>query len=207
YDHNKTPVVVFVRGDHHLNEAAIKQMFSGASEFRRMTDKEVREFFGSEPEFIGPSAALRNSGHIEGMGKAQFYADDALAGTGTMIAGANKNGFYRFTEDGDLPPMAGTFYGDFRACAPCTGALVVGKAVEIGHIFKLGTRYTQMMGSRVLDPNGKEVTPIMGCYGIGIERILTAAIEQSHDANGFCLPSSIAPFTVVITVTNMADAT
>jgi prolyl-tRNA synthetase len=63
------------------------------------------------------------------------------------------------------------------------------------------------MGSRVLDPNGKEVTPIMGCYGIGIERILTAAIEQSNDAEGFWLPVTIAPFTVVVTITNVSDAT
>ena len=84
----------------------------------------------------------------------------------------------------------------------CTGKLVVGKAVEVGHIFKLGNKYTESMGARVLDPNGKEVTPIMGCYGIGIERILTAAIEQSNDKNGFWLPPSIAPFTVVVTVTN-----
>ena len=76
----------------------------------------------------------------------------------------------------------------------------------MGHIFKLGYKYTESMGARVLDVNGKEVMPIMGCYGIGIERILTAAIEQSNDANGFCLPSSIAPFTVVVTVTNVGDA-
>jgi len=81
----------------------------------------------------------------------------------------------------------------------------VGKAVEIGHIFKLGYKYSEAMGARVLDPNGKEVTPIMGSYGIGIERILTSAIEQSHDANGFWLPASIAPFAVVITVTNIKD--
>ena len=87
----------------------------------------------------------------------------------------------------------------------CAGKLVVGKAVEVGHIFKLGDKYTESMGARVLDPNGKEVTPIMGCYGIGIERILTAAIEQSNDANGFWLPASIAPFTVVVTITNVAD--
>jgi prolyl-tRNA synthetase len=87
----------------------------------------------------------------------------------------------------------------------CDGKLVVGKAVEVGHIFKLGDRYTKSMGARVLDPNGKEVTPIMGCYGIGIERILTAAIEQSNDKNGFWLPPSIAPFTVVVTVTNVSD--
>ena len=81
---------------------------------------------------------------------------------------------------------------------------MVGKAVEVGHIFKLGYKYSESMGARVLDPNGKEVTPIMGSYGIGIERILTAAIEQSNDKNGFWLPASIAPFTVVVTVTNMA---
>jgi len=83
--------------------------------------------------------------------------------------------------------------------SPCTGKLVVGRAVEVGHIFKLGYKYTESMGARVLDSNGKEVMPIMGCYGIGIERILTAAIEQSNDKNGFWLPSSIAPFTVVVT--------
>jgi prolyl-tRNA synthetase len=87
----------------------------------------------------------------------------------------------------------------------CGGKLVVGKAVEVGHIFKLGYKYSESMGARVLDPNGKEVTPIMGSYGIGIERILTAAIEQSNDANGFWLPASIAPFTVVVTVTNVTD--
>ena len=86
------------------------------------------------------------------------------------------------------------------------GKLVVGKAVEVGHIFKLGYKYSESMGARVLDENGKEVTPIMGSYGIGIERILTAAIEQSNDANGFWLPASIAPFTVVVTITNVADA-
>jgi prolyl-tRNA synthetase len=88
----------------------------------------------------------------------------------------------------------------------CGGKLVVGKAVEVGHIFKLGYKYSESMGARVLDPNGKEVTPIMGSYGIGIERILTASVEQSNDDKGFWLPASIAPFTVVVTVTNMADA-
>ena len=82
----------------------------------------------------------------------------------------------------------------------------MGKAVEVGHIFKLGYKYTESMGVRVLDPNGKEVMPIMGCYGIGIERILTAAIEMSNDAEGFWLPVTIAPFAVVVTVTNTADA-
>ena len=96
-----------------------------------------------------------------------------------------------------------------RSCPKpnCAGKLVVGKAVEIGHIFKLGYKYSESMGARVLDENGKEVTPIMGSYGIGIERILTSAIEQSNDKNGFWLPASIAPFAVVVTVTNISMRT
>src|SRR5258708_28909689 len=78
-------------------------------------------------------------------------------------------------------------------------------AVEIGHIFKLGYKYAEYMGARVLDKNGKEVTLIMGSYGIGIERILTAAIEQSNDENGFWLPPQIAPFQIVVTATNVSD--
>ncbi|MFZ3211608.1 MAG: His/Gly/Thr/Pro-type tRNA ligase C-terminal domain-containing protein, partial [Terriglobales bacterium] len=84
--------------------------------------------------------------------------------------------------------------------------LVVGKAVEIGHIFKLGYKYSESMGARVLDKDGKEVTPIMGSYGIGIERILTAAVEQNHDNDGFWLPPQIAPFEIVVTPTNFGDA-
>jgi len=83
----------------------------------------------------------------------------------------------------------------------------IGKAVEVGHIFKLGRRYTESMGARVLDRNGKEVTLIMGCYGIGIERILTAAVEQSNDENGFWLPPSIAPFEIVVCPVNVKDET
>ena len=78
-------------------------------------------------------------------------------------------------------------------------------AVEIGHIFKLGYKYSESMGARVLDRNGKEVLPIMGCYGIGIERILTAAIEQNNDENGFWLAPTIAPFEIVVTATNVKD--
>ena len=94
-----------------------------------------------------------------------------------------------------------------RAKAARTAAqpLKIGKAVEIGHIFKLGYKYSESMGARVLDEHGKEVTPIMGSYGIGIERILTACIEQNNDENGFWMPAQIAPFEVVVTPTNTAD--
>ncbi len=92
-----------------------------------------------------------------------------------------------------------------EGCPKCGSPLKVGKAVEIGHIFKLGYKYSESMGARVLDKDGKEVTPIMGCYGIGIERILTSCIELNHDEDGFWLPTSIAPFDVVVSPVNVKD--
>ncbi len=142
--------------------------------------------------------------------------DKSLEGRKNLVCGANKLDYhlrnvvpgrdFTWTVSADIRSV-----NEGEACpavtggSPCSGKLVVGKAVEVGHIFKLGYRYTESMGARVLDENGKEVMPIMGCYGIGIERILTAAVEQSNDKNGFCLPASIAPFTVVVTVTNVGD--
>jgi prolyl-tRNA synthetase len=143
--------------------------------------------------------------------------DKSLEGRKNLVAGANKMDYHqrnvvpgrdftwtlaadiRSVNEGENCPQTGKT-GD-----RCAGKLVVGKAVEIGHIFKLGYKYSESMGARVLDVNGKEVTPIMGSYGIGIERILTAAIEQSNDASGFWLPASIAPFAVVVSVTDMRD--
>ena len=138
--------------------------------------------------------------------------DRSLEGRKNMVCGANKLDYHlrNVTPGRDF---TWTFAAEIRSvnegegCPTenCAGKLVVGKAVEVGHIFKLGYKYSESMGARVLDENGKEVTPIMGSYGIGIERILTAAIEQSNDANGFWLPASIAPFTVVVTITNVSD--
>jgi prolyl-tRNA synthetase len=127
-----------------------------------------------------------------------------------MISGANKLDYHfrNVTPGRDFNwTVAASIrnVSEGEGCPHCSAPLRVAKAVEIGHIFKLGYRYSESLGARVLDPNGKEVTPIMGSYGIGIERILTAAIEQSNDANGFWLPASIAPFTVVVTITNVGD--
>jgi prolyl-tRNA synthetase len=138
--------------------------------------------------------------------------DQALEGRKNMVCGANKLDYHlrNVTPGRDFSwtlkaDIRGVNEGEGCPKDHCEGKLVVGKAVEIGHIFKLGRKYTESMGARVLDPNGKEVTPIMGCYGIGIERIMTAAIEQSNDQNGFWLPASIAPFTVVVAITDMRD--
>jgi prolyl-tRNA synthetase len=139
-----------------------------------------------------------------------ILADNALLDRRNMIAGANKDDYHlRNVTPGE------DFQADFKdlrqvapgdACPNCGCALEIRKAVEVGHIFKLGYRYSDAMGLRVLNADGKEVTPIMGSYGIGIERILTVAIELYHDKDGIVLPAAIAPFQVVITPVNTAEA-
>ena len=137
-------------------------------------------------------------------------ADLTLKGRKNLICGANREDYHlrNVTPGRDFTVSR---WADLRTveagegCSNCGAPLQVGKTVEIGHIFKLGYKYSESMGARVLDKDGKEVTPIMGSYGIGIERILTAVIEQNHDDKGFWLPPQIAPFEVVVTPTNAAD--
>ena len=139
-----------------------------------------------------------------------ILADLALVGRRNMIAGANKNDYHlrnvTLGEDfqAEVHDLRQVAAGD--QCPHCAAALDVVKTVEVGHIFKLGYKYSDSMGLRVLAADGKEVTPIMGSYGIGIERILTCAIELYHDKDGMILPVSIAPFQVVVTPANNSDA-
>ena len=202
------PLAVFLRGDHSVNETKLLGV-TGARELRYMTADELAQFFKAPAGYLGPVGPVAGKG-ISGDGLT-IAMDRALEGRTNLVAGANELDYhYRNVTPGrDFTP---TIVADVRnalegeGCPTCGAPLRIGKAVEIGHIFKLGDRYTESMGARVLDKNGKEVTPIMGCYGIGIERILTSAIEQSNDANGFWLPPAIAPFEVVVTITNIADA-
>jgi prolyl-tRNA synthetase len=209
------PVAVFLRGDHSVNETKLLAAI-GARELRYMTAEELETWFKGPAGYLGPVGlttvnaplSVVNGWFGDGL---TTVLDTALVGRKNLVAGANELDYhYRNVTPGrDFTP---TLTADIRdviegeGCPNCGAPLKVAKAVEIGHIFKLGYRYSESMGARVLDPNGKEVTPIMGSYGIGIERILTSAIEQSNDANGFWLPPSIAPFDVVVTVTNIADA-
>ena len=177
-----------------------------------MQAEEIEQVFHSPAGFLGPiglaNVAVSKDGHFsDGV---IVLVDQALQGRTNLIAGANKEDYHlkNITPGRDFQP---TGYGDLRTvsagedCPNCGEALRVDPAVEIGHIFKLGYKYSESLGARVLDRNGKEVMPIMGCYGIGIERILTAAIEQSNDENGFWLPPQIAPFEVIVTPTNASD--
>jgi prolyl-tRNA synthetase len=203
-------VAAFLRGDHQVNETKLLGAVGGA-ELRTMQAEELTQYFNGPAGFLGPVGLAHND---KPLGKGlTVVVDKSLEGRKNLVAGANKLDYhlrnvvpgrdFTWTLSADIRSV-----NEDEACPVdnCGGKLVVGKAVEVGHIFKLGYKYSESMGARVLDVNGKEVTPIMGSYGIGIERILTAAIEQSNDQNGFWLPDSIAPFTVVVTVTNVSDA-
>ena len=202
-------VATFLRGDHQVNETKLLGAVKGA-ELRTMQAEELQQYFNGPAGYLGPVGLKHGDEPLSD--QLTVVVDKSLEGRKNLVCGANKLD-YHLRNVCPGRDFTWTLLADIRsvnegeACPvdQCGGKLIVGKAVEVGHIFKLGDRYTRSMSSRVLDPNGKEVTPIMGCYGIGIERILTAAIEQSNDANGFWLPSSIAPFTVVVTVTNIAD--
>jgi len=205
------PVVAFLRGDHFVNETKLMTVV-GANELRPMVAEELERWMHGPAGYLGPvgldPAAKLHDG--KGAGKVNVILDPGLENRRNLVCGANKPDYhYRNVVPGR--DFSWTSMADIRnvlegeGCPVCGKPLKVAKAVEVGHIFKLGTRYTDSMGARVLDANGREVTPIMGCYGIGIERILTAAVEQGNDANGFWLPRSIAPFDVVVTITNVAD--
>jgi prolyl-tRNA synthetase len=209
------PVAVFLRGDHSVNETKLLGAVAGV-ELRTMNGEELERWLHGPAGYLGP-VGLDHAAKLHG-GKVTVVVDAALEGRRNLVAGANKLDYhYRNVTPGR--DFSWTVLADIRnavegelcpACPAESGAkLRIGKAVEIGHIFKLGYRYAEALGAKVLDPNGKEVTLIMGSYGIGIERILTAAIEQaarqSADAASFVMPSSIAPFEVVVTVTNMSE--
>ena len=202
-------IVVLMRGNHQLNEAKLNATLAQAT--RPMEESEIKALFNSPAGYLGPIGIEWAKDLKKDVGRPGLLVDKALEGRVNLIAGANKENYHlkNLTPGKDFHPTA---YADLRAvtageaCPNCGKPLRIDTAVEIGHIFKLGYRYTESMGARVLDKNGKEVMPIMGSYGIGIERILTSAVEQSNDENGFWLPPAIAPFEIVVTPTNVKDA-
>jgi prolyl-tRNA synthetase len=201
-------IVVLMRGDHQLNEAKLNGTVGGAT--RPMEESEIKALFKSPAGYLGPIGIEWAKDLEKDSEEPVLLVDGALEGRTNLIAGSNKEDYHlkNLTPGKDFHPTA---YADLRsvrageACPNCGKVLRIDRAVEIGHIFRLGYRYTESMGARVLDKNGKEVMPIMGCYGIGIERILTAAVEQSNDENGFWLPPTIAPFEIVVAPVNVKD--
>jgi prolyl-tRNA synthetase len=205
---NSRAIVVLMRGDHQLNEAKLSTAIAG-KDARPMQEEEIKQLFHSPAGYLGP-LGIDWAKNLDDLASPILLADKALQGRKNLIAGANKEDYHvkNLTPGETFQP---TGYFDLRnvaageACPNCGSTLRIDTAVEIGHIFKLGYKYTESMGVRVLDRNGKEVAPIMGSYGIGIERILVAAVEQNNNENGFWLPEQIAPFQIVVTPTNVSD--
>ena len=196
---DEKPVMALLRGDHALNETKLSAV-TGAVELRPAHPEELRKWLGADAGSLGPVGVKAEM---------EIVADEALKGRRNMICGANKDGFHlknvtpgkhfearfadlREVEDGDLDVESGE-------------PVMRRKCIEVGHIFKLGYKYSESMNLRVLDENGKEVAPIMGSYGIGLERILTAAIEQNFDEAGMALPAAVAPFEAVVTPVNLKN--
>ncbi|HYH85022.1 MAG TPA: proline--tRNA ligase [Pyrinomonadaceae bacterium] len=200
------PVLALLRGDHQLHETKLGDSL-GASAVRAAHPEEIRELLGASAGSLGGVGARDKAGDAKK--GVHIIADEALRGRRNMTTGANRDDFHIRGVDvrRDINPDK---WADLRtvtageACPSCeTGTLDVFKAMEIGHIFKLGTKYSDSMGAKVLTQDGKEVPIVMGSYGIGVERIMSAAIEQNNDSDGIKWPKAIAPFDVVVTITNM----
>jgi len=184
-------VAVCVRGDHEVNEVKLEKLFSGKS-FRMANEEEVRKIVGASPGFIGPKDL-----------KIKVIADKALEGYPNFVIGANEDDYHYINAN-----LGSTFKPDLVAdirkategdlCPKCGEPLQFTRGIEVGHIFKLGTKYSESMKATFLDKDGKMKPFIMGCYGIGVSRVLAATIEQNHDKNGIIFPWQIAPFQIAV---------
>jgi prolyl-tRNA synthetase len=196
---DEQPVLLLLRGDHELNEVKLAELFPGSAA-RPAHPEECRTALGALPGSLG----------AVGVTGLRVFADLALRGRRDMTTGANENDFHLRHVD-VARDLAGVEWADLRnaragdGCTNCGKSLELKKTIEMGHIFKLGLRYSQPMGARVLTAEGKETPIVMGSYGIGIERIMAAAIEAHHDANGIVWPIAIAPFHVVVSTVKAGD--
>ena len=194
FDTNLGPVMVLVRGDREGNEIKIKNHL-GAEFLKLISESRFEEATGGVVGYCGPV----------GTKCARVLADHSLRGRKRWIVGANKKDHHLdYAVPGrDFPEPD---YGDFTTaiagdlCVRCGTALEIYRGIEVGHIFKLGTKYSEAMHCEYLDEGGKRVPMIMGCYGLGISRTVAAAVEQSHDDDGIIWPMPIAPFEVLITI-------
>jgi prolyl-tRNA synthetase len=188
-------VLLLLRGDHDLNEIKAQKV---VGEFRFARDEEIVEALGCKAGYIG---AVGFSGRV--------VADRSVAVMSDMVCGANEEGFHLTGVDfgRDLPQPATV--ADIRNVVEGDpspdgkGTLELCRGIEVGHIFQLGTKYSEAMKAAVLDEKGSSVTMTMGCYGIGVSRIVASAIEQNHDDKGIVFPVSIAPFTVAVAPIHM----
>jgi len=195
---DEVPYAVLVRGDRELNEVKLKNHLQGMEIFLAPEDM-VKELAGAATGSVGPVGL-----------KIKVLADLEIQGMSDAVCGANREGCHlvHVLPGRDFVP---SMYLDLRnveagdPCPHCQGELRATRGIEVGHIFKLGTKYSKAMDAWFLDEEGNKRHYVMGCYGIGISRVMAAAIEQKHDENGIIWPMSIAPFQVIIVPVNARD--
>ena len=196
YADGKT-VAVVVRGDRDVNETKVANAIGGAVEFELASEDTIKAVTGAEVGFAGPI----------GIKADYLFIDQEVVDQRNVIVGANKTGYH--IQNANFGRDFEGQVGDFRnvqegdKCPKCGQPLEIMRGVEVGHIFKLGTKYSESMGATFLDQNGKSQPIIMGCYGIGVERTVAAVIEQHHDENGIIWPLAIAPYYVVVVPVNV----
>ncbi len=190
-------VLALVRGDHMVNEVKLNKV-PGLTDYRAATEAEIADYLGSEPGFLGP---------VQPRKAIRVVADRDVAAMADFVVGANEIGFHiaGVNWGRDLPEPEAV--ADIRNVvegerAQDGGEIRMARGIEVGHVFQLGRKYSAALQFTVLDENGKAATPAMGTYGIGISRIVAAAIEQNHDGNGIIWPEPMAPWTVAICVIN-----
>jgi len=189
-------VALVIRGDHELNAVKSQKLDGVASPLKMAGADRIRTAVGAEPGFIGPVGF-----------KGKIYVDHAAAKLADFVCGANeKDMHYRGVNWGrDLPDQPSVDIRNVQEGDPSPtgrGTLKIARGIEVGHIFQLGQLYSAAMNASVLDEQGKALTMYMGCYGIGVTRVVAAAIEQNHDANGIVWPEALAPFKVVLVPIN-----
>jgi prolyl-tRNA synthetase len=189
-------VLGLVRGDHRLHELKMARVLGG--EFRPATREEIFDTFGAEPGSIGAVGA-----------RTRIIADEAVR-EGQFVGGANRTGHHLLGVEAGRDYQAE--FADIRevqegdGCPNCDGTLHIERVIEIGNIFKLGTKYSAPLNATYLDESGREQPIVMGSYGIGLARIMAAAIEQGHDEKGMIWPASIAPFQAHVVVIGDEDS-
>jgi prolyl-tRNA synthetase len=195
-------VLILLRGDDQLNEAKLAGAL-GTPTFRPATPEEISNAMGAHPGSLGAvTSTLKKSDIL-------IYADEHLRGANDMTTGANEDGFHfrnvsieRDIEVDEWVDLRTVTAGE--PCKNCGKPLKIRRAIEVGHVFKLGTKYSEKLGATFLDESGTRQPAVMGCYGIGVTRTLQAVVEQCNDKDGIIWPSSVAPYTVCITPLNVA---
>jgi prolyl-tRNA synthetase len=196
--------LVLLRGDHALNEQKLIDA-TGANEVRPAQPDEIRDALGALPGSLGAVGTVPVS-----LGGPPIIADEALRRRRGMYTGANLDDTHLRGVDVERDINVGQ-WADLREiaagdlCVNCGHGLEVERGIEVGHIFKLGSKYTEAMQIRVSGPDGKPVRPLMGCYGIGVERAMATIIEVHYDAKGMIWPVAVAPFEVVVVIAQQDD--